>query len=121
MPALSTQGSTLTFGTVTFTVTSVSVDAPQPEIVNMTDPGDPAQTMKMVYTGDFTSPGRVSVEAIGAIDPTGLIGRNENMTFGFAGGTIQRRAICDSATVDARVGDIFRLRMTFTPTNYAGE
>lgn len=118
MPALSAQGSTFQFGTVTYLVTSVSVDSAQPEVVNMTTPHDPKATVKMVYTGDYLSSGRISVEGFGVNNPIKLVGSTAVAQFLYPGGTVTCNAICDSVTFDAKVGDLLRFRMTLIPTDY---
>lgn len=112
------QNSTFSFGGTTYTVTSVTVDAPQPEIVNMTAVNDPVGTIRMVPTGAYSSPGRISVEGFGFSDPKDLIGVIGSAVFSTPGGSVTRNAICDSATVDAQVGQVLRIRMTLMPTDY---
>ena len=109
--------SKFTFGGNVYTVTSVSVEAPQPEIVNMTAVTDGAKVVRMVYTGDYTSPGRISVQGFGFYDPKDLIGLADNASFETPSGTVSRFCILDSASTEARVGDVLRVSMTFMPTD----
>lgn len=118
MAATLAQNSTFSFAGATYTVTSVSVEGPQPEIVNMSAKGGPVGQMKMVWTGSYTSPGRVTIDAFGFTDPLTLIGEQGNAVFTTPAGSITRNAICDSASVDAQVGQVLRVRMTFMPTDY---
>lgn len=112
------QNSTFSFGGATFTVTSVTVDGPTPEIVNMTAKDDAVGIMRMVPTGAYTSPGRIAIEAFGFSDPKNLIGTVGSAVFTTPQGSITRNAVCDSANVDAQVGQVLRVRVTLMPTDY---
>ena len=119
-PTLANQSS-FSFSGVTYTVTSVSVEAPSPEIVNMTSPTDAAGKMMMVKTGDYTSPGRISVEGFGANDPMGLVNLTGMAVFSTPLGAISRYCILDSARTEGRVGDVLRVSFTLTPTDFTDE
>lgn len=119
--AKSSQGSFLTFDGTTLTVTSVSVRAPKPEIVNVTSKDDPPGKIMMRPTGEFTEPGAIEVEALGFENPADKIGKHGQLTFSTAGGTISNQwVICSDVSAEARVGDLLRLRMAFTLTDYTG-
>lgn len=109
--------STFTFKGSVYTVTSVSVEAPQPEIVNMTGLLDGPKVMCMVRTGAYTSPGRISVEGFGFYDPKNLVGQFGDVSFATPSGTVGQFCILDSASAEARVGDVLRVSMTFMPTD----
>ena len=117
MPTLS-QGTSFSFRGAGYTVTSVSVDGPQPEIVNMSGVNAASGSMIMVPTGAYTNPGRISVEGFGFFDPLALVGTVGQATFTTPGGTITRQAVCDSASVDARLGQLLSVRITLMPTDY---
>lgn len=119
MPTLANRSS-FSFRGSAYTATSVSVDAATPEIVNMTAVGDPVGAMKMVPTGAYTSPGRISVECLGFADPIGLVGTTGDAVLSTSGTTITKRVVCESASVEARVGDLLRLRFSLMPTDYTG-
>lgn len=116
--ALSAQGSTFRFLGNVFAVTSVSVEAPTPEIVDMTPPTAPVGTRVLVPTGDASQTGRIEVEGFGFVDPLRLVTLVGMAEFQTPIGTIYRQVICDSASVTAQVGDVYRLRLSFTPTDY---
>lgn len=118
MPAFTSQGCTFTFANTNWDVTSISVEAPTPEIVNMTAQNAPAATMRMVPTGDVTSPGRITVDALGEANPNALVGFRGPAVFTTPRGVLSRTAICDSASVEATVGSLFRVRFTLMPTDY---
>lgn len=112
--------SAFTFGGAAYTATSVAVEAPTPEIVNMTAVGDGVGTIKMVPTGAYTSPGRINVECLGFADPISLVGSTGDAVLSTSGTTITKRVVCESASVEARVGDLLRLRFSLMPTDYTG-
>lgn len=118
--ARSAQGSTFSYLGIVFNVTSVSVEAPTPEIVDMTPPSAPLGTKVLVPTGDSTSTGRIEVEALpfSFVDPVVLVGTYGQIEFTTPDGFLTRRVICDSASVAGQVGDLVRLRMTFVPTDF---
>lgn len=118
--ARSAQGSTFSYAGIVFNAISVSVEAPTPEIVDMTPPSAPLGVKVLVPTGDATSTGRIEVEAIPAalVDPKILVGTLAPVEFATPAGSITRNVICDSANITGQVGDFFRLRMTFVPTDF---
>jgi hypothetical protein len=109
--------STFRFQGNVYTVTSVAIEAPQPEIVNMTAYNDGVQIMRMVKTGAFTSPGKISVEGFGLYDPKNLVGQFGQVSFVTPVGSVARFCILDSASTDAKVSDVLRVSMTFMPTD----
>lgn len=119
--ATSSQGSTFTFNGVAYSVTSVSVKAPTPEVVNMTNGSHDKGKIYMVPTGDYTSPGSVEVEAIGFSDPKGSVGTLGPLVFQTRGGSVASTyAICSDASADAKIGDLLRIRFSFTLTDHQG-
>lgn len=118
MPAFTTGGCTFTFASLSWDVTAISVESPTPEVVDMTPISKPTAGLVMVPTGAATSPGSITVDALGFADPNGLAGVRSTATFATPRGTISRTAICTSASVEARTGDLFRVRFTLMPTDY---
>jgi hypothetical protein len=116
--AISSQGSTFTFKGIVFTATSVSVEAPTPEIVDMTPPSAAVGTKVLVPTGDITSTGKIEVDGIGFDDPNIYVTEVGEARFATPLGTITRQVVCDSCSVTAQVGDFFRFRISFIPTEY---
>lgn len=105
------QQSSLSFSGSTYTVTSISVESRTPEIVNMTSVSDPVGTLRMVSTGAFTAPGKISVEGFGGVVPTpGVTGTVSVSLAGTA--SFSGTAICESSAVEARVGDVLRIRFS---------
>ena len=116
--ARSAQGSTFTYRGEVFTATSVSVEAPTPEIVDMTPPSAPVGYRVLVPTGDATSTGKIDVEGFGFADPLGYVATVGQAVFSTPAGSITRQAVCDAASVTGQVGDVFRFRISFIPTDY---
>lgn len=110
-PSLANQ-SAFSFGGSEWTVTSVSVDSPQPEILNVTGIGDGVNVIRMHPTGAFLSPGRVSVEGFGVYDPRLLVGQKGDASFQTPKGTVSHYCIVESASTSGRVGDVLRFSMT---------
>lgn len=106
------QKSTFTFGGFSYYVTGVTVDAPQPEIVNMTGMFDGVTTVNLVPTGGYSSPGKVTVEAFGFGNPKSIVGMEGTAAFSTQAGSFSVQAICDSASVEAQVGQMLRIRFT---------
>lgn len=108
--------SSFSFNGTTYTATAVTIEGPQPEIVNMTSRADAVGAMVMVPTGAYTAPGRISVDALGFSTPgLGVIG---NATFSTPGGSFTRRVVVESASVEGRVGDLLRIRFSLMYTDY---
>ena len=97
--------------------TDVTVESAQAEIVNTTPYSSNVGVVEMRSTGDYSSSGRVAVEAFGADDPNALIGKMGLLSFG----SLSRRAICESAVVEGRVNDLLRMRFSFVPTDATPE
>ena len=57
--AISSQGATFSFSGFSAHYTSISVQEPEFEVVDMTKIDDPIGTRRMVSTGDVTSPARM--------------------------------------------------------------
>lgn len=98
-----------------YDIVSISVEPAQPEIVNMSGRSGSASDMKMVWTGAYVAPGRITVEAIGASRPT--VGSKGSASFSFPGGSASYTAICESSALEARVGDLLRSRFTLVITS----
>jgi hypothetical protein len=112
--------SQFSFNGQTFTVTSVSVESPEPEIVNMTAIGATVRQLRLVPTGDIVSPGKIAVEAFGFVDPSEMVGTVGEARFATTLGTVVQQVICDSANVEAQVADLLRIRFSLTMTSYQG-
>lgn len=112
-------GTTFTFNSTAYTVTAIRVTSPQPEIVNMTDVDDALGSMQMVKTGDALSPGTVEIDVLGVVDPTTLVGTYGELSItGTASVGSSLKALCESATMEARVADVIRGTARFVLTDY---
>jgi len=118
MPFSLSQNSTFSFAGGVYDVTSVAVQGPTPEIVDMTPGGAPVGQKWYLASGAYTDTGSIDVEAYGFADPINLIGVAGQAVFTTPLGSVARNVICESASVEGRVGELLRLRFTLKPTDY---
>lgn len=114
--AISSQGTTFVFPGFTAHYTSISVEEPQAEIVDMTSITDPAGKRRMMPTGDVTQPGRVRVDYIrlaGTPAPLNISGATGVLTISHANVTVSRKAIIESGSSEMAVGQYLRGSLTF--------
>lgn len=114
--AISSQGATFTFPGLTAHYTSISVEDPQAEVIDMTAATDPAGVKRMYYTGDITQPGRVRVDYIrtsATAAPLMLAGRTGQLSIQHANISVTKNAILESATSEIAVGQYLRGTLNF--------
>ena len=128
MAGVSAQGATFTFTPVggaalAAIVTGISVETPTAEVTDMTSAVDSVGTMRIVPTGEWTG-GSISVDYVHAgataTDPQTIVRKNGQLRFASAGYTVIRQAILESATTEARAGEIVRGTLRFRVTDYYG-
>ena len=126
MAGVSAQGATFTFTptgspALSAIVTGISVETPAAEVVDMSSGGDPNGTIRLVPTGDWSG-GTVSVDYIhagsGQTDPQSIVRKVGQLVFGSPGYSVSRQAILESATTEARTGEIVRGTLRFRVTDY---
>ena len=132
MAGFTAQGATLTWsGTPAFTgsVTGISVETPTAVVADMTAVGDQAGYMVMVPTGDWVG-GTIAVDFISFGDPQGIVRQTGVLTLTTAAQagsaqagsaqsfSVSRRALCQSASISAQVGEIVRGSLKFLMTDY---
>lgn len=111
---------TFTFNGAVATVTSIQVDTPVAEIVDMTSINDPIGYTRKAATGDIRG-GGVTVDflfRVGGTDPQSLIGQNGILTFASSAYSVSRRAILESASVSARTGELVSGQLKFQITDW---
>ncbi len=103
---------------VSASVTSVQVETPVAEIVDMTGKYDPAGHTVLVSTGDVRG-GSVTVDFIhaGNIDPQSLVGKNGFLSFTSSAYSVGRQAILESASVTVQTADVVRGQLKFRMTD----
>lgn len=89
----------------------------------MTSAVAPLGTLNVVPTGDWSG-GSISVDYIHAgrlaTDPQTLVRQRGQLRFSSTNYSVSRNAILESATTEARAGDIVRGTMRFRITDYYG-
>ncbi len=107
-----------TFAGIAATVTSVQVETPVAEIVDMTGVGDLTGHTVQVATGAVRG-GAVTVDFIysGTVDPQSLIGTNGQLVFTSSAYSVGRRVILESASVSAQTADVVRGQLKFRMTD----
>jgi hypothetical protein len=112
--------SQFSFKGVTYAATAVSVESPSAEIVDITTASTPLGKRQLMATGDVASAGRVSVDALGFADPSALVGQSGDAVFTTPVGSVTQKVICESASVDGRVADLLRIRLSLVMTSDPG-
>lgn len=122
MAGLTAHGGTFTFQGFTAAITGLSVETPTAEVVDMTPSSASASTVVMVPTGAWSG-GSISVDYIrlsSTGDPQGIVKLAGQLTFSSAGYSVSRRCILQSASTEARFGDLVRGSLRFVLTDYQG-
>jgi hypothetical protein len=126
--AISSHGTTFSFSSdqdfVSGQVTSISIEEAQPEVVDMTDIGDPLGGRRIMATGDVLTPPKVTIEFMrrqGDLSnfPPGFSTETRgyvegNLVISCPSFAINQQAVLDSASTDMAVGDVIRGKMSFT-------
>jgi hypothetical protein len=114
-------GATFTFCGVKAIATRVSVESPTAEIVDMTAHNAAVNATTLVPTGAWVGGGgTVDVEFLqspqNGVSPLLAIGKVGQASFSGNTFSINNHAVCESATVEAAVGDLVRgtMRLRFT-------
>ena len=118
--AISSQGTTFTFPGLTAHYTSISVEEPQAEVVDMTSFTDPVGKKRMVGTGDIVSPGRVRVDYIRLSStpaPLAISGLSGSLSISHANISVTKKAVLESATSEIPVGEFLRGTLNFVIDN----
>jgi hypothetical protein len=126
MAGFAAQGATFTFagsrGNFAGAVVGIGVETPVAEVVNMTSPSDPSGYAVLVPTGEWSG-GSISLDFIATGD-TGdiqsLVRGIGQLTFSSPRWSVTRRAILESANMEARVGELVRGTANFKVTDYQG-
>lgn len=118
--AFPSSGATLSFTGFTALVTSISVESPQAEIVDMTRPTDAVGVKRMVATGDILSPAKIRVDYIrqsSSPDPLTYQGTSGALAITHAQFSLSENAIVESTSSELSVGDLIRGSLSFVVDN----
>lgn len=119
--AISSQGTTFTFPGFTANYTSISVEEPQAEVVDMTTTQTPLGKKRMVYTGDIVSPGRIRVDytrLAGTPAPLSISGLSGNLSISHANINVTKKAVLESASSEIAVGNLIRGTLNFVVSDF---
>jgi hypothetical protein len=114
--ALTSQGLTFTFPGFSAHYTSISVEEPQAEVVDMTSFDGPIKKRRMVETGDVTQPGRIRVDYMrlaGTAAPLTVTGLRGQLVIAHQNISVSKQAILQTASSEMAVGDIVRGTVEF--------
>lgn len=112
---------TFRFNGVSATVVGLTVETPTAEVVDMTPYNAPAGQNVLVPTGHWTG-GAINVDFLytGTVDPQTLVRQTGILQFTSSAYSVSRRVILESASVEARVGEVVRGSLRFLITDYTG-
>ena len=122
MAGLSAHGATFTFQTFSAAITGISVETPTAEVVDMTPRSAASTEAIMVPTGAWSG-GTISVDYIrlaGTADPQSLVSKCDVLSFSSSGYSVSKRVVLQSASTEARAGDLVRGSLRFVLTDYTG-
>jgi hypothetical protein len=120
MAGLNAHGGTFTFSNFTAAISSISIETPTAEVVDMTSISAAANHVVMVPTGAWSG-GAISVDYIRVsqtVDPQTLVSKTARLSFSSAGYSVARQVVLQSASTEARVGDLVRGSLRFVLTDY---
>lgn len=113
-------GATFSFNGIIATITGISVEMPTAEIADMTSINNGASQLVIVPTGAWSG-GAITVDFLTInVDPQSMIRQVGKLTFNSSGYRVSRRAILESANVEARAGELVRGSLKFRMTDYMG-
>lgn len=111
---------TFTFKAVSATVTGLQVETPVAQVVDMTGLADAAGVTVQVPTGEVRG-GTITVDFLyqyPGTDPQTLVGQVGNLAFTSSAYAVSRQAVLESASVDARTGQLVSGQLKFRMTDY---
>ena len=122
MAGVTAHGATFIFSaagaSVSGTITGISVEMPTAEVTDMSSISDSGSKMVIVPTGAWTG-GTITVDFLTVNqDPQAAVRAAGRLSFTSAGYSISRSVICESASVDARAGELIRGSLRFRMTDY---
>lgn len=123
MAGVTAHGATFSFRNFYASVVGVSVETPTAEIADMSGMQDNASQIVLVPTGAWSG-GGVSVDYLrdpATIDPIKLIRAVDWLSFSSFGFSFRRRCILESASEEAKAGELVRGTLRFRTTDYMDE
>lgn len=119
MAGVTAHGATFTYNGYTGAVVGLTVESPVAETVDMTGVGDGVGVIRLVPTGDWSG-GGMTVDVISNRDPQSLVRSTGVASISSQGFSVARRVILESASIEAKAGDVVRASLKFRITDYVG-
>lgn len=122
MAGFTAHGGVFSFAGFSAAVTGVSVETPTAEIVDMSGVDDGVGRVVLVPTGDWKG-GSITVDYVrtaSTVDPQSLVRNTGQLRFTSPGFSVSKRVILESASAEARAGEIVRGSLRFRITDYTG-
>ena len=119
MPGIPYNASLSFGGNAIGSVVGLQVETPQAELVDMTSVYDPSGSQMLVPTGAVTG-GSITVDYLASGLPSVAIGTVGAVVFTSTAMSVSKQAVLESATVEARTGELVRGTMKFRLTDYTG-
>lgn len=121
------RSASFSFRGLSATVTGISVETPTAAYVDMTHTpvggeGDKVKARVLVPTREMAA-GSITVDFLqqaNQTDPNDLVGLHGQLSFSSTGYSVVRQAFLESATTEARVGELVRGTLKFKTTDYYG-
>lgn len=124
MAGVTAHGATFTFAGYSATVAGISVETPTVEVADMSGMQTPANHLVLVPTGAIASPGSITVDFIstggGTADWQSRVGVRGILSLRAPDHAIVRNVLLESASAEARAGEIVRGSLRFKMTDYYG-
>lgn len=127
MAGVIARNASFSFRGLSATVTGISVETPTAAYADMTHTplsgrGDAVNARVLVPTREMTA-GSITVDYVhqaGGVDPNGLVGLHGLLSFSSTGYGVTRQVFLESASTEARVGELVRGTLKFKTTDYYG-
>lgn len=122
MAGVIARNASFSFRGLSATVAGVSVETPTASHVDMTHITDATNARVLVPTREMAA-GSITVDFIhesGGVDPNNLVGLHGRLVFSSNGYGVARQVFLESASTEARVGELVRGTLKFKTTDYYG-
>lgn len=119
MAGVTAHGGTFSYNGFSGSVVGVSVETPTAEIADMSGITDARGAIVLVPTGDWSG-GTITVDYLASGVPQGIVRSVGTLSFSSPGFSVARRVVCESASTEAKSGELVRGSLRFRVTDYMG-